>query len=134
MCSSRYDSGVVIGSYSSRQSKPSSYLSVICFAFFQHCAGENQHYREDNSEGQAHLQLVIIGGGSAGIAAALGAYENGLRDILVVERESEYGGILQQCIHNGFGLHTFNEELSGPAYAEKYFDLIRDNDCIHFRL
>ena len=77
-------------------------------------------------------QLVIIGGGSAGIAAALGAYENGLKDILVVERESEYGGILQQCIHNGFGLHTFNEELSGPAYAEKYFDLIRDNDCIHF--
>ena len=75
-------------------------------------------------------QLVIIGAGSAGIAAALGAYENGLKDILMVEREGEYGGILQQCIHNGFGLHTFNEELSGPAYAEKYFDLIRDNECI----
>ena len=54
-------------------------------------------------------QLVIIGAGSAGIAAALGAYENGLKDILLVEREGEYGGILQQCIHNGFGLHTFNE-------------------------
>ncbi len=77
-------------------------------------------------------QLLIIGGGSAGIAAALGAYENGLRDILVIEREKEYGGILQQCIHNGFGLHTFNEELSGPAYAEKYYDLIRDNDSIKF--
>ncbi|MBR3006145.1 MAG: FAD-dependent oxidoreductase, partial [Erysipelotrichaceae bacterium] len=75
-------------------------------------------------------QLVIIGAGSAGIAAALGAYENGLKDILLVEREGEYGGILQQCIHNGFGLHTFNEELSGPAYAEKYFDLIKDNECI----
>ena len=75
-------------------------------------------------------QLVIIGAGSAGIAAALGAYENGLKDILLVEREGEYGGILQQCIHNGFGLHTFNEELSGPAYAEKYFDLIRDNEYI----
>ena len=75
-------------------------------------------------------QLLIIGGGSAGIAAALGAYENGLRDILVIEREKEYGGILQQCIHNGFGLHTFNEELSGPAYAEKYYDLIKDNDSI----
>ena len=71
-------------------------------------------------------QLVIIGGGSAGIAAALGAYENGLKDILVVERDFEFGGILQQCIHNGFGLHTFNEELSGPAYAEKYFALIKD--------
>lgn len=77
-------------------------------------------------------QLLIIGGGSAGIAAALGAYENGLRDILVIEREKEYGGILQQCIHNGFGLHTFNEELSGPAYAEKYYDLIKDNDSIKF--
>lgn len=75
-------------------------------------------------------QLVIIGAGSAGIAAALGAYENGLEDILLIERENEYGGILQQCIHNGFGLHTFNEELSGPAYAEKYYDLIKDNDCI----
>lgn len=77
-------------------------------------------------------QLVVIGGGSAGIAAALGAYENGLTDILVIEREAEYGGILQQCIHNGFGLHTFNEELSGPAYAEKYYDLIKDNECIRF--
>ncbi len=77
-------------------------------------------------------QLVIIGGGSAGIAAALGAYENGLEDILIVEREAEYGGILQQCIHNGFGLHTFNEELSGPAYAEKYYNLIKDKDAIKF--
>ena len=77
-------------------------------------------------------QLVIIGGGSAGIAAALGAYENGLKDILIIEREGEYGGILQQCIHNGFGLHTFNEELSGPAYAEKYYNLIKDNECISF--
>ncbi|MBO7676048.1 MAG: FAD-dependent oxidoreductase [Erysipelotrichaceae bacterium] len=77
-------------------------------------------------------QLVIIGGGSAGMAAALGAYQNGLKDILIIERESEYGGILQQCIHNGFGLHTFSEELSGPAYAEKYHDLIKDYDSIKF--
>ncbi|MBO4919060.1 MAG: FAD-dependent oxidoreductase [Erysipelotrichaceae bacterium] len=77
-------------------------------------------------------ELVIIGGGSAGIAAALGAAENGLKDIVVIERESEYGGILQQCIHNGFGLHTFNEELSGPAYAEKYYSLIKENEHIHF--
>lgn len=76
--------------------------------------------------------LLIIGGGSAGIAAALGAHENGIKDIVIVERESEYGGILQQCIHNGFGLHTFNEELSGPAYAEKYFNLIKDLDGIKF--
>lgn len=76
-------------------------------------------------------ELIVIGGGSAGIAAALGAYENGLKDILIIEREKEYGGILQQCIHNGFGLHTFNEELSGPAYAEKYYSQIKDIDSIH---
>ena len=75
-------------------------------------------------------QLVIIGGGSAGIACALGAAENGLVDIVIIERDFEYGGILQQCIHNGFGLHTFNEELSGPAYAEKYYALIKDNQNI----
>lgn len=77
-------------------------------------------------------ELIIIGGGSAGIAAALGAYENGLKKILVIERDSEYGGILQQCIHNGFGLHTFNEELSGPSYAQKYYDLIKDKKEIEF--
>ncbi len=77
-------------------------------------------------------ELVIIGGGSAGIACALGAYEGGLKDILVIERDFEYGGILQQCIHNGFGLHTFNEELSGPSYAEKYYELIKDNESIRF--
>ena len=76
--------------------------------------------------------LIIIGGGSAGMAAARGAYLNGIRDILIVEREKEYGGILQQCIHNGFGLHTFHEELSGPAYAEKYFEYLKDCEGIRF--
>lgn len=64
--------------------------------------------------------LVIIGGGSAGMAAAIGAYDRGIRDILILERDSEPGGILLQCIHNGFGLHTFGEELTGPSYAERY--------------
>lgn len=77
-------------------------------------------------------QLVIIGGGSAGMACALGAYENGIKDIVIIERDFEYGGILQQCIHNGFGLHTFNEELSGPAYAEKYYNQIKDIKEIKF--
>lgn len=77
-------------------------------------------------------ELLIVGGGCAGIACALGAYENGLRDIVVVERDFEYGGILQQCIHNGFGLHTFNEELAGPTFAEKYYEFIKDNECIKF--
>ena len=65
-------------------------------------------------------ELVIVGGGSAGLAAALSAHENGVKDILVLEQGKEPGGVLLQCIHNGFGLHTFGEELTGPAYAERY--------------
>ena len=66
--------------------------------------------------------LVIIGGGPAGMAAALGAVENGLApdEILILERDKRLGGILNQCIHNGFGLHTFKEELTGPEYAARY--------------
>lgn len=64
--------------------------------------------------------IVIIGGGPAGMAAALGAYEAGARDILLIERDAALGGILQQCIHNGFGLHRFGEELTGPEYAARY--------------
>ena len=64
--------------------------------------------------------LVIIGGGPAGMSAAIKAYERGIRDILIIERDEKLGGILQQCIHNGFGLHKFGEELTGPEYAWKY--------------
>ncbi|MBR2825560.1 MAG: FAD-dependent oxidoreductase [Solobacterium sp.] len=66
------------------------------------------------------VQCVIIGGGSAGLAAAIELKKNGIDDILVLEKGSEVGGILNQCIHNGFGLHEFKEELSGPAYAERF--------------
>lgn len=64
--------------------------------------------------------LVIIGGGPAGMSAAVSAYESGVKDILILERDSHLGGILQQCIHNGFGLHKFGEELTGPEYAARY--------------
>ena len=60
-------------------------------------------------------RAVIIGGGSAGLAAAITLKQNGIDDILVLEKDREPGGILQQCIHNGFGLQTFKEQLSGPA-------------------
>ena len=70
--------------------------------------------------------LVIIGGGPAGMSAAVGAYESGVKDILILERDSALGGILQQCIHNGFGLHKFGEELTGPEYAEKYAQRVRE--------
>ena len=65
-------------------------------------------------------ELIIIGGGPAGLAAAAAAKENGIDDILIVERDDRLGGILNQCIHNGFGLHTFKEELTGPEYAARF--------------
>ena len=70
-------------------------------------------------------QLAIIGGGPAGLAAACAAYDAGLRDILIMERDRELGGILNQCIHNGFGLHHFKEELTGPEYAERFIEMLR---------
>ena len=70
--------------------------------------------------------LVIIGGGPAGMSAAVAAYESGIRDIVILERDSTLGGILQQCIHNGFGLHKFGEELTGPEYAWRYEQRVRE--------
>ena len=70
--------------------------------------------------------LVIIGGGPAGMAAAVAAYERGERDILILERDNALGGILRQCIHNGFGLHRFGEELTGPEYAYRYETAVRE--------
>ncbi len=69
--------------------------------------------------------IVIIGGGSAGLASAIESCKNGVKSILLLERDKELGGILLQCIHNGFGLHMFNEELSGPAYAERFIDQVK---------
>lgn len=70
--------------------------------------------------------IVIIGGGPAGLAAAISAKKNGIDNILILERESRLGGILNQCIHNGFGLHTFKEELTGPEYAQRYIDKMKE--------
>lgn len=72
------------------------------------------------------LDCLIIGGGPAGLAAAQEMSEQGLSNILVVERDVELGGILNQCIHNGFGLHTFKEELTGPEYAHRYIEKIKE--------
>lgn len=68
--------------------------------------------------------VIVIGGGPAGLAAACSAYDNGMKRILVVERDKELGGILNQCIHNGFGLHYFKEELTGPEYAARFVELL----------
>ncbi len=70
--------------------------------------------------------LVIVGGGPAGMSAGVSAYEEGTKDILILERDENLGGILNQCIHNGFGLHRFKEELTGPEYAYRYEKKVKE--------
>ena len=77
--------------------------------------------------------LVIVGGGSAGMAAALKAFELGEKDILIIEKNNYLGGILNQCIHNGFGLHEFKEELTGPEFMTRFSDLVNEKQ-IEYKL
>ena len=72
--------------------------------------------------------LVIIGGGPAGLAAAVSAYDNGVKDVLIIEREESLGGVLKQCIHNGFGLTRFKESMTGPEYAHRFIDEVKKRD------
>ena len=72
------------------------------------------------------VQLVVIGGGAAGMAAAVSARRNGVQDILILERNDSLGGVLRQCIHNGYGLHRFKEDLTGVEFAAKYEDMVRE--------
>lgn len=73
-----------------------------------------------------NYDLVIVGGGPAGLSAAVSAKDHGIDSILIIERDNELGGILNQCIHNGFGLHTFKEELTGPEYAARFIDMVME--------
>lgn len=73
-------------------------------------------------------ELIVVGGGPAGLAAAIEAKDNGVENVLIIERDKELGGILQQCIHNGFGLHIFKEELTGPEYAERFIEEIKNKE------
>ena len=74
------------------------------------------------------VELLVIGGGAAGMAAAVSAYDSGVRDLLIIERNPALGGVLQQCIHNGFGLHRFKEDLTGVEFAAKYVDMVKERN------
>ena len=76
--------------------------------------------------GMRKVDLVVIGGGAAGMAAAVSAYRSGVKDVLILERNDYLGGVLQQCIHNGFGLHRFEEDLTGVEFARKYRDMVEE--------
>ena len=78
------------------------------------------------SEQAIHVDVLIIGAGPAGLAAAISAKKAGVDSLIVLEREDHPGGILRQCIHNGFGLHRFNEELTGPEYAQRDIDTAKE--------
>jgi len=78
-------------------------------------------------------EVIIIGGGAAGLAAAVACHQKGIEDILIIERGDNLGGILQQCIHDGFGLEKFNTSLTGPEYAQRYIDQVA-NKKISFLL
>lgn len=80
-----------------------------------------------------NYEIVVIGGGPAGLAAAISAKKSGMRKVLILERDRELGGILNQCIHNGFGLHTFKEELTGPEYAERFIRMAQEAE-VEYRL
>ena len=70
--------------------------------------------------------IIVVGGGPAGMAAAVAAYDAGCRDVVILDREPQLGGILMQCIHNGFGLHKLGKELTGPEYAAVYEEKVRE--------
>ena len=80
-----------------------------------------------------YYDVIVVGGGPAGLAAAIAAENNGAESVLILERDSDIGGILNQCVHNGFGLHYFKEALTGPEYAERFVNLIRKRTGIEVR-
>ena len=82
--------------------------------------------KQTGTNGNLIYDTIIVGGGPAGLAAAIAAKQNGLKNVLILERDNRLGGILLQCIHNGFGLHYFGEELTGPEYAGRFVKQVEE--------
>ena len=97
-----------------------------CLHEWRTANGDHDSCKAASSTESANYEIVIIGGGPAGLAAAVSAKKNGCESILILERDRELGGILNQCIHNGFGLHTFKEELTGPEYAARFIEQAKE--------
>ncbi len=83
-------------------------------------------YGKGEGYGMRQVDVAIIGGGPAGLAAAVELWKKGVRNLVILEREKQLGGILRQCIHDGFGLRRFKETLSGPEYAQRFIDLVQE--------
>ena len=108
-----------------------NYSNTSSFILKEETKGKNMNKASMTNK---KFDLIVIGGGSGGLASAISSYDNGVKNILIIEKDDHLGGILNQCIHNGFGLHEFKEELAGPEYAQRFIDELIHRKSIEYKL